>query len=175
MTAAPRDARGQLDIPRIGGHVALGVAHSPPRAPARCPLVHRSPSTIAYIGISHTRSAVSAARYGFAVDARFRFSARSSEVKTGEEGEKGSGEETGGGTTRREIGERECRVRLSTSRGIIISSLLELRGPPIVRIERRGDYARLRAEGIKCRGGPASAASESSVKFSSVASARDIS
>lgn len=48
VTAAPRDSRGQLDLPRIGGHVALGVARSPPHAPARCPLVYRPPSTIAF-------------------------------------------------------------------------------------------------------------------------------
>lgn len=48
VTAAPRDPHVQLDRPRIGGHVALGVAQPPPRAPARFPLVHRPSTTGAF-------------------------------------------------------------------------------------------------------------------------------
>lgn len=62
VTAVPRDLRGQLHRLRIGGHVALGVARPPPRAPARCPLVQRSPPRLVR---SHMRSTVSAVRCGF--------------------------------------------------------------------------------------------------------------
>lgn len=108
MTAAPRDARGQLDMPRIGGHVALGVARVAPARPCTLP-----PSTIARAPRICDRPL---ARCGAVFRSRaiplLRTSARAFASEAKEEAEAKKEEEKGLENARG----REARVRVCLSR-----------------------------------------------------------